>query len=182
MSTQSALVREFAAEYREHHDRVAELVRPLDPERLLRRPAPGKWSVGEVLEHLTLMDTLFLEAVQPLLRTARADAGAAAREWKPTFVGKLIAGSLQRPRPLKSARAGLPVKPRGGVAEAFLAGDMRFAQMLSETSGLDWNAVRVRPPVVPWFPLKMNLGDVFNVHRVHVARHQQQIERTIVAV
>src|SRR5690348_16532232 len=110
------------------------------------------------------MDALFLKHVEPHLRTARVDAGAAAREWQPSFIGGRIAASLQRPKPLNSPKAAVPVRPRGGVAESFLAGDARFAQMLHETSNLDWNGVRLRPPVMPWFPLKINLGDVFNIH------------------
>jgi len=83
---------------------------------------------------------------------------------------------------LNSPKAAVPIRPRRGVAEAFLTGDARFAQVLHETSNLDWNDVRLRPPVMPWFPLKINLGDVFNIHRVHVARHQRQIERTLAAL
>ena len=179
MTQQLALGKQLAKEYRANHDRIAALVRPLDPDRLLQHPIPGRWSVGEVLEHLTLMDALFLRALEPHLRVARADASAGAREWKPTLIGKGIAGPLQKPKPLKSPKAAVPKTPRAGVREAFLAGDARFAELLEETTGLDWNRVRLRPPVMPWLPLKMNLGDVFEVRRVHVARHLRQIERAI---
>ena len=179
MTRQIEFGKQLAVDYRANHDRIAALVRPLDPERLHRHPIPGRWSVGEVLEHLALMDAVFLRALEPHLRTARADAAAGAREWKATVVGKLIAGPLQRPKPLKSPKVAVPRTPRAGVREAFLAGDARFAQLLDETTGLDWNRVRLRPPVMPWFPLKLNLGDVFQIHRVHVARHLRQIERAV---
>ncbi|MEO9038321.1 MAG: DinB family protein [Gemmatimonadaceae bacterium] len=161
------------------HDRMTSLVRPLDPERLLRRPSADRWSVGEVLEHLTLMDELFLTAVEPIVRTARKDAAAPARPWSATFIGGKIAGSLEGAKPLKSPKAAVPNAPRAALREAFLAGDSRYATLLSDAAPLDWNAVRLRPPVAPWVPLKINLGDVFCLHRVHVQRHLKQIERIV---
>ncbi len=166
-------------QYRANHDRIAALVRPLDPERLVRRPIPDRWSVAEVLEHLTLMDSLFLNGTEPHLRQAKPDATAGTREWKPTFIGNGIAESLQKPKPLKSPKRAVPQTPRAGVADAFLGGDARFAELVKATTSLDWNRVRLRPPVMPWLPLKINLGDVFQIHRVHVARHLHQIERAI---
>lgn len=175
---QKEFSREMRNEMRTNHDRIAALVRPLDPEKLVRKPAPDKWSVAETLEHMVLMDALFLSAIEPLIKSARPDAGAPAREVAPTFIGRQIAGALDKPKLLKSAKAGRPGTPRGGVAEAFLAGDTKFMALMERASSLDWNAVRLRPPIMPWLPLKMNLGDVFQVHRVHVRRHMKQIERT----
>ena len=173
---------QLAADFSSNHDRLAAVARPLDPERLLRPPAPGRWSVGQVLEHLALMDGLFLSATEPLVHGARPDAAAPLREWKPSFIGGQIAGALVKPKPLRSARVGAPGTPRNGVTEAYLAIDRRYQQLLKEAAPLDWNAVRLRPPVLPWLPLKINLGDVFQIHRVHVRRHLQQIERTIAAL
>lgn len=126
-----------------------------------------------------LMDQLFLRAIEPLVATARIDAGATGREWKASFVGQKIADALRAPKPLRSSKRAVPRTPHAGAAEAFLAGDLRFAQLLNDAARLDWNAVRLRPPVLPWFPLKLNLGDVFQIHAVHVARHTKQIERTL---
>ncbi len=170
--------RELRNEMRTNHDRIAALVRPLDPEQLVRKPAPDKWSVAETLEHLVLMDGLYLSAIEPLIKAARPDAGAPARKFVATFIGRQIAASLEKPKPGKSPKAGRPGTPRGGVAEAFLAGDTKFMALMERASSLDWNAIRLRTPVMPWLPLKMNLGDAFQLHRVHVRRHMGQIERT----
>jgi hypothetical protein len=164
---------------RTNHDRVASLARPLDPERLVRRPAPNSWSVAEVLEHLVLMDALFLTPAEPLVRASRQDAAAPLRAYRESFIGKKIAGSLQAPKALKSPKAAVPSTPRAGIVEAFLAGDTRFLTLIDQASQLDWNAVRLRPPVAPWVPIKINLGDVFHIHTVHVRRHLAQIERVL---
>lgn len=128
-----------------------------------------------------LMDEIFLRSVEPLMRGARADAGAGARPWSPSFMGRKIAETLERPKKVKSARAARPVRPRGGIAEAFLTSDAHYTQLLGEAGALDWNAVRLRLPVMPLLPLKINLGDVFQIRRVHVKRHLGQIERIIAA-
>ena len=181
MTTQRDLQQQLVSDYRTSHDRVASLVRPLDPERLVRRPSPNEWSVAETLEHLMLTDEIFLRSVEPLMRSARADAGAGARSWSPSFVGRKVAETLERPKKVKSVRAARPGRARGGIGEAFLAIDTRYTQLLGEAGALDWNTVRLRLPVMPLLPIKINLGDVFQIRRVHVKRHLGQIERIIAA-
>lgn len=179
---QKELHQRLRTEMRANHDRVASVTRALDPERLVRRPAPGAWGVAEVLEHLVLMDALFLTPVEPLIRESRPDAAAPMREYRESFIGKKIAGSLEQPKPLKSPKVAVPATPRAGVVEAFLAGDTRFLTLIAQASSLDWNRVRLRPPVAPWVPLKINLGDVFHIHTVHVRRHLGQIERALATI
>lgn len=169
----------LSTEMHANHDRIATLARPLDPERLVRRPAPGSWSVGEVLEHLVLMDAIFLKPLIPLVARSRMDATSPYRQYEASFVGRKIAESLENPKPLTSPRAARPRTPRGGVVEAFLASDTRFDSLMHDASAHDWNLVRLRPPVAPWIPLRINIGDVFNIHMVHVRRHLAQIERIL---
>jgi hypothetical protein len=179
---QKELYDRLHAEMRANHDDVANEVRSLSADQMTRKPGPDAWSVAEVLEHLVLMDTLFLAALDPVVRDAKPDAGAPARPHRGTLVGRKIAESLEKPKPLKSPKIASPVAPRAGVAEAFLAGDARFLDLLQSARTLDWNALRLRPPPVPWLPLRLNLGDAFHIHTVHVRRHLAQIRRVKAAV
>jgi hypothetical protein len=179
---QKLLFDQLQAEMRSNHEGVASEVRSLDAEQLVRRPTADAWSVGEVLEHLTLMEALFLSAIDPLISAAKPDAGAPGRPYRQSFLGKQIAGALTKPKPLKSPKAAAPITPRAGVTEAFLAGDARFLDLLDSARTLDWNAVRLRAPVAPWLPIRINLGDVFRIHTVHVRRHLAQIKRVKAAV
>jgi hypothetical protein len=164
------------------HARISDISRGLDPEQLVRRPAPDKWAVAHVLEHLLLMDALFFGPVVPLVRAARPDATAPARPWRPSFIGNKIAESLTKPAPLNALKASRPAMPRQAVVERFAEDASRFEALLDDSASLDWNAVRLRPPVLPWLPLKINLGDVFRIHTVHVQRHLRQIERVATAL
>jgi hypothetical protein len=166
---------------RANHARVAELARPLDPERLVRRPGPGSWSVAETVEHLLLMDELFLPIVLERVRGARADAAAPLRQFRPTFLGRMVVGSLEKPKALVAPKVGRPLTPRAGIIEQFLNEDTRYLAAMDEGASLDWSAHRFAPPMAPWIPLRLNLGDAFRVHEVHVRRHIAQIDRIIAA-
>jgi hypothetical protein len=159
-------------------ERLASLLRSLDPAKLNEHPEPKGWSIGEVLEHLLIADELYDDSTAKLLASSRPDAGAAAREWKPTFLGKRIAESLNAPRKLKGPPAFRERHgPRNGVVEAFHAHELKFLQVMDEASQYDWNALRLRSPALPRFAPKLNLGDAFRVHVVHVTRHAKQVER-----
>ena len=163
-----------------NHQRVATLTRALDPERLVRRPTPPGWSVGEVLQHLCVADELYRKPVLALVNSARPDAAAPAREWKPTFAGNLIARSLENPRKIKSPMRMRPgPTPQGGVVEDFLARDRRMIDLMDQAASLDWRALRLWSPATPVPILRLNLGDVFRIHVVHVRRHLAQMERVV---
>jgi hypothetical protein len=175
---QRELHRRLHDEAVETRERIAALVRPIDPARLAERPEPEGWSVGQVLEHLCRTDELYDEPFATLLRGARPDAGAAAREWKSSFIGGLIAGSLLNPRKLKSPRVFRPgPTPRNGVVETLLARELRFVQAMDDAAAFDWRALRIKSPAMPRWAPSMNLGDGFRIHVVHLTRHSRQIER-----
>ena len=167
----------------DNHRKVAALARPLDPERLVRRPVPPGWSVGEVLQHLCVTDELYRKPLLTLVNGARPDAGAAFREWKPTFVGGLLAGMLAKPGKMRAPRVFQPgPTPQPGVVEDFLSRDSRMLELMEQAATLDWRALRMPSPALPIAFLKMNLGDVFRIHVVHVRRHLGQMERVLASL
>ena len=161
-----------------NHQRIAALTRPLDPERLVRRPTPPGWSVGEVLQHLGVTDELYRKPLAALIAGARPDAGAPAREWAPTLIGNFLASMLAHPRKMKAPRSMRPgPTPQPGVVEDFLARDRGMIDLMEQTATLDWRALRMASPALPLPILRFNLGDVFRIHVVHVRRHLAQMER-----
>jgi hypothetical protein len=163
-----------------NHQRVAALARPLDPERLVRRPPQGGWSVGEVLEHLCIVDERYRKPLTALIAGARPDAAAPAREWKSSFFGSFIATALERPRKVRSPRSFKPAgTPRNGVVEDFLQRDSRMLTQMDDAASLDWRALHMASPAIPLPVIRFNLGDVFRMHVVHVRRHLGQMERVV---
>jgi DinB family protein len=161
-------------------DKIAELVRPLDNAKLHEHPEPTGWSVGQVLEHLYIADELYVEPAAKLVREARPDAGAPGREWKSSFIGGMIAESLLKARPLKNPKVFAPgPTPRNGIVEALLGAELAFVNAMDAAAGYDWHALRIRSPALPRWAPKMNLGDGFRIHVVHLTRHSKQIERLV---
>lgn len=178
---QRDLHQQLRTEAVETRERIMSLVRPLDPAQLNERPEPKGWTVAQVLEHLCLADQLYVKPVAELMRTSRPDAGAAAREWKSSFIGGLIADSLAKPKPI---RRGPPAfrpgpTPRNGIIEAFHTNELKFVQAMEDAVPYDWRALRLRSPALPWFMPKMNLGDAFRIHVVHLTRHSRQVDRLV---
>ena len=89
---QRDLYQQLRAEAIATRERIAAMTRRLDPAKLAEHPEPTGWSVGQVLEHLLIADQLYEAPLAALLRGARPDAGAPLREWKPSFIGGMIAG------------------------------------------------------------------------------------------
>jgi hypothetical protein len=162
-------------------ERIMSIVRPIDPAKLNEHPEPKGWSVAQVLEHLCRADEQYIKPMMELLNQARPDAAAPLRAWQPSFLGGRIASSLENPKPIRFGPPGFRPgpSPRNGVVEAFHTGEMRFLQTMDDAASYDWHALRLHSPAMPqWLP-KMNLGDAFRIHVVHVTRHSRQIERLI---
>lgn len=161
-------------------EKIAAMVRPLNPATINQHPEPEGWSVGQVLEHLCVSDELAAPRVAALLRGARQDAGAPAREWRPSFLGRMIAGSLLKPGRLKAPKVFRPgPTPRNGVGEALLARELNFVRVMDDAATYDWRALRMRSPALPSWSPRINLGDGFRIHVVHLTRHSRQIERLV---
>jgi hypothetical protein len=178
--TQRDLHAQLRAEAIATRERIAAMVRPLDAAKLNEHPEPTGWSVGQVLEHLRIADELYEAPLAALLVRSRQDAGAAARDWKPSFIGGLIAKSLLGSKPLKGPKVFRPgPTPRNGIVEALLAHEMEFVTEMDDAMSYDWRALRIRSPALPAWAPKMNLGDGFRIHVVHLTRHSRQIERLV---
>ncbi|MEO8621809.1 MAG: DinB family protein [bacterium] len=177
---QRELYQKLRAESVAAHQTLVDVLRPFAPAKLHEHPEPTGWSVAQVAEHLCVSHETTAAAATSVARLARPDAGAPAREWKPSLLGNMIANSLQNPRKLKSPKVFQPgPSPRNGVIEALIGSELEFITLLDSAESLDWRALKVASPALwSWAP-RMNLGDVFKIHVVHVARHTKQIERVI---
>lgn len=158
-----------------------DMVRPIDPSRLNEHPEPHGWSVAQVLEHLCKSGDMYEKPVLQLLSRSPRDAGAPTREWKTSFIGGMIAKSLINPKPIKRGPAAFRPgpTPRNGVVQAFHDGELRFLQAMDDATQYDWRAIRLPSPALPSWAPKMNLGDGFRIHTVHLTRHARQIERLV---
>ena len=162
-------------------DRIAKLLKSVDPSRLNEHPEPNGWSLAQVLEHLCRAGEQYLKPVLDLLAHSRPDAAAAFRDWTPSFIGGKIAEALENPKRIKRGPVAFRPgpTPRQGVVEAFHDIELRFQQVMDDATSYDWRALRLHSPALPGFLPKMNLGDAFRIHVVHVTRHSRQVDRLV---
>ena len=177
---QTDLHRQLRDEAIATRERLSVMLRPLSLSQINEHPEPNGWSVADVLEHLCVADELSEKPTADLLRASRPDAAAPTREWKSSFIGGMIAGSLLKPSKLKSAKVMQPgPTPRNGIVEEFLARELKFVDAMDNAASFDWRALRINSPALPGWAPKINLGDGFRIHVVHVTRHSHQVERVI---
>lgn len=175
---QHKLYEQLRTEGQETRERITSIIKPLDAAKLNEHPEPNGWSVGQVLEHLCVVDELYEDSLKHILATAPKDPTAQLREWKSSFIGGMIAESMLKPKPLKRPGKFEPGStPREGVVDVHLSRERDFLAAMDESTSFDWRALRVKSPALPSWAPSMNLGDGFRIHIVHLTRHSHQIER-----
>lgn len=141
-------------------------------------PPDGGWSVGQVFEHLLLVDSLYLPKMNALV-TGSAPA-ASPQPWRPSFFGKLMLKAIDPANPGKtsSPRIFRPgPAPRPGVVAAFLDQLAEYRTILVRGSRADWNRLRLSSPVAAI--IRVNLGDAYATIVQHAERHVNQVRRVV---
>jgi hypothetical protein len=104
------------------HPRTTEVLAHLDGQRakllsavssvpaeaLTRRPGKDRWSVAEVLEHLTLVEERIAKLLTDRLAAARAGGLGPERDETPVVPTVDVARLLDRSKPLTASEASLP--------------------------------------------------------------------------
>lgn len=166
---------EYGRQYEVALGDLRALVEPLRQDQVDWRPGPGRWSIGECVQHLHLGHSPYL----PLLERAIADGwergwvGGGARygfidRW---FIRNLEASPKRR---LKAPKEIQPAanRPKDELLAA-VSGDIAIlTSLLGQANGLDLGRVRVRSPLLRL--LNFRLGAVFAFLAAHYRRHLWQ--------
>jgi len=152
-----------------------------DPELLLSAPAPGKWSVAQVLEHLNSYGRYYLLAIEKSLEADKPQKQLFTPGWignyftkimKPGIDGK-IGNKMNAPKNHRPA-ADLDIKP---VIDNFLEQQQRLLELLEKAKQKDIGAIRT-PISISRF-IKLKVGDTFRFFVAHEQRHFFQIANTL---
>jgi uncharacterized membrane protein YecN with MAPEG domain len=166
-----------------HVRRVAqERFRPLNEEQLNRGPAPGKWSVGQCLEHLNIIGGLYLPVMNQRLRRALERGTQPAEYVKHGYFGRRLTEAMRVPareKPLKTPQQFAPSGSRlpRTVVEVFLRQLDDLDHQLQQARKVNANAVRIPNAIVPL--LRLRLTDQFEFLIAHLQRHIAQAERVL---
>lgn len=152
-----------------------------DPGLLLSTPAPGKWSVTQVLEHINSYGHYYLPAIEASMKRG----GTATKEFKPGWLGDyftrlMLPDDSGRVRSkMKAPKAHRPslradAKP---VVETFLQQQYRLLELLETAKEKNIGSIRV--PISISKLVRLKLGDTFRFLIAHEQRHFLQISNTL---
>ncbi|MFW5658907.1 MAG: DinB family protein [Bacteroidota bacterium] len=150
-------------------------------------PAPGKWSVAQVLAHILITLELYYGKMDPALERAQAVQGHEQQVYKMGFIGGQIVSWMQNPKRkfpkfklIQPKAADAPEPIHESIVDDYLAALADFQQRLDHWAQYDLRKTRFPNPL--FSPHKFQLGDAILEHVIHFERHWSQIERTIAAV
>jgi hypothetical protein len=140
-------------------------------------PAPGRWSVGQCLEHLNLTADAFF----PLLDRAM-DQGKPCSEPAAAMRARLVArgflGILEPPYK-RGVKAPGPARPApklvmADVTGRFAEAQKKLGERIDRARGIDLNRSKMRHPAIP--VVKFSVGEIFEILLAHERRHLWQAE------
>lgn len=177
----SSLLETLETDTRQIMLRTAQL-KQLPVSRLIRQPAPGRWSVAQVIEHLNTYGRYYLPKLQLAIDNNKNEPA----EWfTPGLLGGYFTKSMM-PKPdgtignkMKAFKNHSPAPDIDAIKalEEFERQEIHLLQLLNKAQEADLNRARIPVSIAPFIKLKM--GDVFGFIIAHHQRHFVQIENTI---
>lgn len=155
---------------------IRDLTSGMDAGALMKRPSDGGWSVGEILQHLSLT----ADAMLPLIDGAVAELERAGRKSaSPSglgIMGWLLYKALEPPPRMKS-KTTKPFEPVAvgdplALAEHLIAENAKLSALIDRANGLATKTVKVASPFNA--SVKYNLYAAFRITLVHARRHLWQ--------
>jgi len=181
VSTSSDQVRGWLAELDAVERDGADAVAGLSNEQGGRRPAPGKWSVGECVSHLRHVGTLLLERLEPALSRAREAERRSERAATLGLVGGWFTRSME---PAGVKRMPAPANfvppshlPLDAAVQAWGIYHARLRRAIESAEGLALEKVRVRSAAKGSGFLSLNAAAWIASTLAHERRHIAQMRR-----
>jgi hypothetical protein len=149
----------------------------LTTDELNRVPAHGGWSVGQCLEHLSIANEVYVQAMAGPLNGRPV---AVVEDITPGWFGRWFIRSYIAPSP-QTRRAPAPKKiaptahVEPTVLDRFLRSNQSVRELIRRAAHHDVNRIRFRNPFIPliWF----TVGTGIEITWQHQRRHLLQAER-----
>ena len=155
-----------------------------DPGLLQEQPAPGKWNVVQVLEHLNSYGRFYIPAIENSLKKNKP----ATEIYKPGFIGDYFTKIL-RPSANGTVRYKMkapkdhrppPHMDHQPVLQTFLDQQQSFLELLEKAKTKDIGSLRT--PITLSRFIRLKTGDTFRFLVAHEQRHFVQISNTLAQV
>ena len=163
---------------------AAKYLQSVDPAILLQEPAPGKWSVMQVLEHLNSYGRYYLLAIERSLKEDKPAVTTFTPGWVGDYFTRLmmpgkngkLAFKMQAPKDHRPSKY-LEVFP---VLNTFLEQQHYLTELLELAKSK--NIGKIRTPISISKLVKLKVGDTFRFLIAHEQRHFAQIEHALTSI
>lgn len=154
----------------------------LSDEQLRWKPAPGRWSVVECLQHLNLAERYYIRNIQHKVdKLGLVQTNPTDQTIESDWIGKLFSYAVDPQANVKIPAPGL-VRPRhaddlhpASVLAQFLELQTLLRDLLGKAVYLDWNRDRLATLFGNW--LTIRVGDALRMLVAHTERHLNQAMR-----
>jgi len=180
----TALLAQLKNEVHTILDSVQQL-RRFDNEILNYQPAPDKWSVLQVLEHLNTYNRYYLPCATIAMNKVRKPGGVAT--FRAGWLGEYFTKSMysevvtnkQVTNKMKALKGHRPatVLNADAVINEFLTDGKKLQQLLEDAVNADLAGVKIPITISKW--IKISLGDALRFLIAHQVRHMLQIANTL---
>jgi DinB superfamily len=154
----------------------------LSADVLIKQPAPGKWSVAQVLEHLNIYSRHYINAIESKLHL---NQNGPNRDFTPGWLGNYFTNLMKPkadnsiPKKMQAPKNAIPSAQPDAKAmmEEFIHHQHHLLNLLqiSKTANLDY--IRIPTSLSKFISLK--LGDTFRFFIAHEQRHFIQMENVL---
>ncbi|MGE0886551.1 MAG: DinB family protein [Blastocatellales bacterium] len=168
-------IAEILAENERAQERFVSVVSGLNDTQAGFRPFENEWTIGEIVEHVSIVNNGFLRITRKLLRQAESEAKPAPSDLNLSFLMVDEAGV-----PIGKFEAPETVRPNGGLSIAQALASMRqtldgFIEIKSRVEAVDLSDQMFPHPAFG----PMSAYQWMLLLSEHQDRHLRQIERVI---
>jgi hypothetical protein len=167
----------LASELSANDQTAGYLAANLTDEQLNWQPAPGSWSVGQCLEHLCLMNEVYLPAISAAVKEK---PDSPVEQIAPGWFARWFIRNFAEPSPSsKRVRAPSKIRPADRVdlpvLNRFLSGNKSCRQLILQICSKSVNSIRFWNPFIPG--LRFTVGTGLEIIASHQRRHLLQAKR-----
>jgi hypothetical protein len=155
----------------------------LTAEQFNWRPAEGKWSVAECLDHLAITTALMLEKARPVLEKARADGKTGQGPYRYGMMGGWFVKMMEQPgkRPMPSPKNFAPGSnlEKAEVLARYAAVTKDLGQTIESSYDLPLDRLKASSAAERGGWLKFNIAAWYASSLAHHRRHVAQAKRVM---
>lgn len=160
---------------------TATLLKLEDPGCLLEQPAPGKWNVVQVLEHLNSYGRYYLVAIENSLQLDKKATVVFRSGWLGNYFTNLMKpgadGQIKSKMKAPKDHRPLPQLDVFPVLNTFIDQQQYLLELLEKAKIKDIGAIRT-PISISRF-IRLKLGDTFRFLVAHEQRHFVQLQNIL---